>query len=88
MIRVKPKNLESLLIMSFRYSLERTTYAASMTVEIIKAHKDTLAPWVVDLFLREIAQAIAQNRAGMACDVETWSRFEAWLIENFKAPKI
>jgi len=82
MIRVKPKNLEALLMMSFWYSLKRTTYTAPMTAEIIKAHKDALEPWMVDLFLK----AIEQNRAGGG-DVETWSRFEAWLIENFKAPK-
>ena len=73
------KDTETLLICSFRYALGRCTYVSIEVPEIIKRHKEHLAPWVIEQFIRDIDTAIKSHEAGDLCDVAQWLEFRDWL---------
>ena len=60
------------LLYAFRYALGRQSYAVADVAETLIAHRDALtADWRQQI-VQDIDNAIANDHAGMACDIERW----------------
>jgi hypothetical protein len=62
------------LMFAFRYALGRMSYAVGMVADTLEAYADELTPDWREQIIRDIGDAIEENRAGMAGDVERWTR--------------
>lgn len=62
----------SLLIYSFRYALGRRTGAPGDVAAALVEHGEVLQVYERHQIVREIEQAIAEDRAGAPCDVDEW----------------
>ena len=67
------KDLDTLLVCSFRYALGRSTYIVHDVCEIIKTYSKLLSSNSLILIQREIMDAINRNQAGMRMDIEEWT---------------
>lgn len=64
----------AVLIFAFRYALGRMSTAPSLVAELLIAHAGRLDSYTRVQIVADIEAAIAGDRAGMACDVDTWRR--------------
>lgn len=79
----------SVLICACRYCMGRKTYMPSTVTEWImencegRVPEKTIAVMLHDIqSQREFGARLNRNSLGDPCDVRTWQRFEAWLIEQ------
>lgn len=79
LMHVDEKDLQILLVCSFRYALGRRTYMPSLVSEIIQEHVGALSKSDKIQILEDIRKAKATKTAGDSCDVETWSNLEKFL---------
>ena len=73
-IEINPNELRTLLIYSFRYALGRKTYASQEMVDLVLKHWDFLEEQDIDLILKDIITAIAEQNYGMEMDLAQWQR--------------
>lgn len=66
--------LSDLIICSFRYALGRKTYITSSISDLLIKCKSQLNEQDRKLIIREIEEAIRNDRAGMQCDVVSWKK--------------
>ncbi|WP_088256952.1 hypothetical protein [Fimbriiglobus ruber] len=59
---------------AFRYCLGRQTYAVSTCADYLVARWGELQERDRELIVKEIRKALAEGRAGAACDVESWEK--------------
>ena len=63
---------EWMIISSFRYCLGRASYVVGECADWIIEHNDDLSERVRNIFLREIREALDEDRAGMDMDRWRW----------------
>ena len=73
-IEINPSELRTLLIYSFRYALGRKTYASQETVDLILKYWNFLEEQDIDLIIKDIITAIAEQNYGMEMDLAQWQR--------------
>ena len=71
----RPVELQPVFLMyAFRYALGRMTYAVGDVGDALIVHRNALrSDWRYQI-VRDIEEAIAEDRAGMPGDVEQWQR--------------
>jgi hypothetical protein len=73
---------EDILFCAFRYALGRMTYITAVVGDCIIENKANLSQKIKSLIVKEIANAIDENRAGMeGVDVPSWRRVMDSLLE-------
>ena len=70
---IKIDQSRDILIYAFRYALGRMSYSVSIVRDEIARNWSQLSEGDRKLYHREIREAISNNRAGMECDIRTWS---------------
>lgn len=65
---------EALVLANVRYALGRTTHVVQTTVDLAMARWDTLTDATKETILDEVAQALADGKAGMEMDERDWRR--------------
>lgn len=70
-----------MLLYAFRYALGRMTYAVGDVADALVEHREAIRSDWREQVVRDISEAVAGGRAGMACDVERWLR----VAESFEA---
>jgi len=63
---------EDIIFYAFRYALGRMTYSVNDVATCIIENWNLLTKNTKDLIIKEIKQAITENRAGMECDINRW----------------
>lgn len=76
------KDLETLILCSFRYSLGRKTYITSEIASLIIKYEDKLKPWIKERICHEIAYSLKINQIGMNMDKEEWMKLLKHLDKN------
>lgn len=83
---MKSQDIRTLLISSFNFALGRMSYIVSDTVRIIIENQEHLTENDCRLMVRDIRQAIEQQKIGMECDKAVWlhlvEELSARLIKN------
>lgn len=72
MTKLRQDEFRDLAICAFRYALGRRTYITSAVSDLIIKHGGDLSHFTRDLMIKEIKEALYQDRAGMDCDKENW----------------
>jgi hypothetical protein len=72
------RDLETLIVCSFRYSLGRMTYVPSEVQRVARANARVLSTTVLKQFIGDIDSAFQTGRLGDPCDVRGWLRFGCW----------
>jgi len=63
---------ENILFYAFRYCLGRTTYVVADCVDQLKRNWWLLSDKTKSIIIKEIKEAIVENRAGQDNDIEEW----------------
>ncbi len=79
MTDLSPKELETLLVCSFRYALGRPMYIVEEMCDLLIKHKDKLAPWVREQFIRDIESEY--HRRSEIINLECWDRLKEELLK-------
>ena len=74
----------NILIFAFRYALGRMSMAPLTVIEELKKHWGKIPPTAQKQIKTDITSAIEGGRAGMDCDVKTWSDFLMWTVKEKK----
>lgn len=82
MIEISKRELEELLITSFRYCLGRTTGIAADCSNRLIEHWNNINPDFQAQIQRDIKRDIKYNLAGDQCDVESWERVLKLEVKN------
>jgi hypothetical protein len=69
---IETTELRDMIVYSFRYALGRQTYATSDMSNIIVKYWDDLREAEQKLIVKEIEQAIVENKAGWDIDIKSW----------------
>jgi hypothetical protein len=72
------RDLETLIVCSFRYSLGRQTYMPSEIQRIAQEHARVISTTMLEQFIGDISSAFNAGHLGMDCDVQGWLRFGCW----------
>jgi hypothetical protein len=75
---------ESMVFWAFRYCLGRQSYAVSSFIEGAVPILDELPKHDLERMIREINDAIEENRAGMPMDIKQWNYFCARCRESLR----
>ena len=78
-LKISDMDLRDMLIYATRYVLGRSTYAVSTMAVIIKDNAQNISKSDLELFIREINEAIDMNMCGMEMDCRTWKHLAEWL---------
>mgnify|MGYP001774438615 CR=1 FL=1 len=73
---------ELVLIAAFRYALGRATYMPSVVAGTLLRLWPQLSQNTRSLIHKEIAEALAHDRAGHPCDIATWSTLLPFNLEE------
>lgn len=65
-------DINTLILLAFRYALGRKTYITSEVSRIVKENISTIHRNTLISICREIDHAIERNDAGMAMDIKIW----------------
>ncbi len=69
---INQDDLETLLFLSFRYALGRSTYVTGEVADLINKHQGCLGTNTKDVIKKDICNAIDKGQAGMQMDVDEW----------------
>ncbi|WP_088255567.1 hypothetical protein [Fimbriiglobus ruber] len=72
---------------AFRYCLGRQTYAVSTCADYLVDRWGELQERDRELIVKEIRKALAEGKAGAACDVESWQSVLRRADENLSVRK-
>lgn len=76
-VNVPDNYFDSVMISAVRYCIGRRTYIPEMVTSWIMGHcGGLLGRGTIHVMQRDIDEA---NSLGDRCDVETWTKFRAWL---------
>ena len=70
----KDEKFSLMMVCAARYGIGRMTYITHSISEYLIANWDKLTTKDQAIIVRDITEAIADNRAGMECDVESWGK--------------
>ena len=70
---------------AFRYALGRRTYVVDSVCNEIERLVDTISQKTRHRFIREIDEAIAENRAGHQMDIDRWNKCKSVIQESLKS---
>jgi len=76
------KELNDLMVCSFRYAMGRRTYIASTISDILIKHKEELSTQSKESILRDIQRALNANNYGMDMDKEVWVKLQEELLND------
>ena len=71
-VEISQRDLRDVFIYAFRYTLGRSTYAVSTMAVLIQDNAKNLSDADLNLYIREINEAIKENRCGMYIDCNSW----------------
>lgn len=83
---MKPKNSfdstngQLVLMGAHRYALGRSTYAVSCIAEWLLAQRDLIEDSTRFTMVRDTAEALNRDMAGMECDRQVWKNFVEELL--------
>jgi hypothetical protein len=72
------RDLETLIVCSFRYALGRQTYMPSEVQRIAQGDGRVISTPMLKQFIEDIDSAYQIGRLGAACDVQGWLMFGCW----------
>lgn len=75
---------EIVLSCAFRYALGRMTYVVDSVAGEIERNVAILPARDLHRYIKEIGEAIAEDRAGMNMDIKRWSRCSVVLERELK----
>lgn len=79
----RPVEVQPVFLMyAFRYALGRMSYAVGDVADTLEANVDRLTPDWREQIIRDIGDAIEENRAGMTGDVERWTRLAEFMASK------
>ena len=80
MTEVSKMDIWMMLLSTIRYSIGRTSYMPSMTIDLIKRYSDSLEDHQLAQIKREVEYELRieeqhKGHMGWECDVQTWKNF-------------
>ena len=78
-LEIEQRDLRDIFIYAFRYTLGRSTYSVSTMATLIKNNSKNFSDADIKLYMREINEALQENRCGMDMDCSTWKHLYEWL---------
>ena len=66
-------NGQLMVMAAHRYCLGRSSYIVGSCVDWLIAHKSKFEQNTINVILRDTIDALISSRAGMSCDVDSWT---------------
>jgi len=79
MINISERDLRDLFIYAFRYTLGRSSYSVSSMNSHIKTNVENFSEPDLELYIREITEAIDMEMCGMEMDCNLWKHTREFL---------